>query len=112
MLARRSFLKLVLTGGAAVPVCAGLSRVVRADEPIPLLKESDFSAQTIAYVEDATKVDAKAYPAFKPGQTCANCSQYVADKGASKGACALVLGQYVLARGWCKAWEPVPAKKP
>ena len=110
MIARRALLKAALAGGAALPVAAGLLRAARADEEIPLLAESDVTAQSLAYVADASRVDAKAYPAFKPGQDCSNCSQYLGDKGDPKGACNLVLGQFVLAKGWCKAWEPKPAK--
>ena len=32
-------------------------------------------AKSLGYVEDATKVDAKANPNYKPGQICANCLQ-------------------------------------
>lgn len=110
MVARRALLKAALTGGVALPFAAGLLRTARADDEIPLLAESDVTAKSLAYIADATKVDAKAFPSFKPGQDCSNCSQWLGDKGDAKGACQLVLGQFVLAKAWCKAWEPKPTK--
>ena len=38
-------------------------------------------AKSLGYVEDATKVDAKANPNFKPGQHCANCLQVAGRQG-------------------------------
>jgi hypothetical protein len=107
---RRAFIRNTLIGAAALPAASLLSRAAQADDDFPTLKEDDTTAKSIAYVADATKVDAKAYPQYKPGQDCSNCKLYTADKGAPKGVCELVLGQYVLAKGWCKSWEPKPGK--
>jgi High potential iron-sulfur protein len=109
-IARREFIRKFLLGVAALPASALLSRTAHADDDFPTLKEDDTTAKSIAYVADATKVDAKAFPQYKPGQDCSNCKLYSADKGAPKGVCELVLGQYVLAKGWCKSWEPIPPK--
>jgi hypothetical protein len=105
---RRSLLKGVLTGAAALPVAASLVRTVRAEDDFPTLKEGDTAAKSIGYVADAGKVDPQAYPAFRKGQDCSNCKLYLGDAGDPKGACELVLGQYVLAKAWCKAWEAKP----
>jgi hypothetical protein len=105
---RRALLKGMLTGAAALPVAASGVRVAWADEDFPTLKEDDVTARSIGYVADAAKVDPQAYPMFKKGQDCSNCKLYTADAGAPKGACELVLGQYVLAKAWCKAWEAKP----
>ena len=104
---RRSLLKGILTGAAALPVAASLVRTAQADD-FPTLKEGDTAAKSIGYVADAGKVDPRVYPAFRKGQACSNCKLYLGDKGAPKGACELVLGQYVLAKAWCKAWEAKP----
>jgi High potential iron-sulfur protein len=109
-LRRRDFIGKALLGVAAIPAAAALSRTARADDDFPTLKEDETTAKSIAYVADATRVDAKAYPQFKPGQDCSNCKLYSSDKGASKGICQLVLGEYVLAKGWCKSWEPMPGQ--
>jgi hypothetical protein len=110
MIARRALLKAALAGGVALPVAAGLLRTARADEEIPLLAESDVTAKSLAYIADASRVDGKAFPTFKSGQDCSNCSQWLGEKGDVKGGCQLVLGQFVLAKAWCKAWEAKPAK--
>jgi hypothetical protein len=107
---RRAFIRNTLLGAAALPAASLLSRAAQADDDFPTLKEDDTTAKSIAYVADATRVDAKAFPQYKPGQDCSNCKLYTADKGAPKGVCELVLGQYVLAKGWCKSWEPKPGK--
>jgi High potential iron-sulfur protein len=108
-IARRDFIRNTLLGVAAIPAAAAMSRAARADDDFPTLKEDDITAKSIAYVADASKVDAKAFPQYRPGQDCSNCKLYASDKGATKGVCELVLGQYVLAKGWCKSWEPRPA---
>ena len=105
---RRALLKSALTGVSALPAAALLLRTARAEDDFPLLKESDLAAKSIGYVADARKVDPKVYPAFKAGQDCSNCKLYLGDKGDPKGPCELVLGQFVLAKAWCKAWEPKP----
>lgn len=107
---RRSFISTTLLGVLAVPATAVLSRAARAEDDFPTLKEDDTTAKSIAYVADASKVDAKAFPMYKPGQDCSNCKLYTSENGAPKGVCELVLGQYVLAKAWCKSWEPRPAK--
>jgi hypothetical protein len=107
---RREFIRKTLLGAATLPAAALLARTAHADDDFPTLKEDDVTAKSIAYVADATKVDAKAFPMFKPGQDCSNCKLYASDPGAPKGVCELVLGQYVLAKGWCKSWEPKPGK--
>ena len=106
---RRALLQAAVAGAAALPVAAAMLPNAQAAQGIPLLKESDVTAKSLAYVADASKVDAKAFPTYKPGQDCSNCSQYVGDKGAPQGACMLVLGQFVLAKAWCKSWEAKPS---
>ena len=107
---RRTFIGNALLGAAGVPVIFLLARPARADDDFPTLREDDAAAKSIAYVSDASRVDAKAFPMYRPGQDCSNCGLYDGDKGAPKGTCQLVLGQYVLARAWCKSWEARPEK--
>jgi len=104
-LGRRTLLKAALTGVATLPVTAALLRTARADDEFPILTEADSTAKSIGYVADAGKVDPQTYPTFRKGQDCSNCKLYLGDPGDPKGACELVLGQYVLAKAWCKAWE-------
>jgi hypothetical protein len=108
IIGRRTLLKAALTGVASLPLAAALVRPARADDQFPLLKEEDTTAKSIGYVADAGKVDATVYPTFRKGQDCSNCKLYLGDKGEPQGACELVLGQFVLAKAWCKAWEARP----
>ena len=107
---RRTFIGNARLGAVGVPVTVLLARTAQADDDFPTLKEDDPTAIAIAYVSDASRVDAKALPMYRPGQDCSNCGLYDGDKGAPKGTCQLVLGQYVLARAWCKSWEARPEK--
>lgn len=70
-----------------------------------LLKETDPEAIAMAYRADASTVDTAKFPAFKPGQNCANCGLYAGDKGAASGPCGLFMFKEVAAIGWCNAWE-------
>lgn len=70
-----------------------------------LLQEGDDEAKAVGYHADAAKVDAKKFPKFAKGQTCANCQLYAPDGDKPSGGCALFYGKDVLAKGWCNAWE-------
>ena len=74
-------LKGALMGVAAVPVAALLGRAEAAAGPVD---PNEPQAKSLGYVKDATKVDPKANPNFKPGQSCANCLQV--PKGKETGA--------------------------
>ena len=53
------------------------------------------AAKSLGYVEDATKVDAKANPNYKPGQICANCLQAQVKEGAEYVPCNIFAGRDV-----------------
>lgn len=78
--------------GAALP--AGMSEVA-ANDPV---------ASAIGYVSDATKVEAKANPTFKKGQTCATCALY-SKTNDSWGKCQMIQNGLVRADGWCKSFN-------
>ena len=103
---RRDVLKGALIGVAVVPVTAILGRAEAAAGPVD---PNEPQAKSLGYVKDATKVDAKANPNFKPGQHCANCLQV--PKGKETGAqipCNIFAGRLVEANGWCKVWVKRP----
>jgi hypothetical protein len=105
-IARRDVLKGALIGVAAVPVTALLGRAEAAAGPVD---PNEPQAKSLGYVKDATKVDAKANPNFKPGQMCANCLQV--PKGKETGAqvpCNIFAGRLVEAKGWCKVYVKRP----
>ena len=112
-ISRRRLLQGALAGIAAVPAAALIAKsasaaAAAAAEP---LKESDPTAKSLAYVTDASKVNAKANPNYKPGQTCANCLQYSGKPKAAEGPCALFPNKTVKAAGWCKVWMLKPGAK-
>lgn len=103
---RRDVLKGALMGVAAVPVTALLGR---AEAAAGKVDPSEPQAKSLGYVEDASKVDAKANPNFKPGQTCANCLQApTAKAGDATVACNIFAGRQVASGGWCKVWVKRP----
>jgi hypothetical protein len=103
---RRDLLKGALIGVAAVPVTAILGRAEAAG---PDVDPNEPQAKNLGYVTDASKVDAKANPNFKPGQVCANCLQVPAGKEKGpKIPCNIFGGRNVSANGWCKVWVKRP----
>jgi hypothetical protein len=104
---RRTLLKGALLGVAAVPVSALLSRT--ADAAAGKVDPNEPQAKSLGYIEDATKVDAKANPNYKPGQICANCMHApVAKPGAAEVPCNIFAGRNVAANGWCKVYVKRP----
>lgn len=95
----------VLAAALAAPLVAFGSRESLAADELPLLKESDTTAKAIDYVADGSKVDPRQHAEYRAGRDCSNCQLYYGEKGSDRGACELVLGQLVLAKAWCKAWE-------
>ncbi|MEA3119903.1 MAG: hypothetical protein QOI13_3173 [Paraburkholderia sp.] len=74
----------------------------RADAPI--LDESDPLAQRYGYKQDAAKVDASRFAAYKAGQTCVNCSLFTGKAGDKYGGCAIFGNKQVAAAGWCSSY--------
>lgn len=96
--------QVLLTAGA-IFASSAVSRTVLA-EPEPL-SESDPTAVSLGYVEDANKVDTtkwtKKAGAGGAQQHCANCSLYSATD-AKWGECSIFPGKVVAGAGWCNAW--------
>jgi hypothetical protein len=107
-ISRRRLLKGALAGFAAVPAATLVAGSAAAAEP---LLETDQTAKSLAYVTDASKVNAKANPTYKPGQTCANCLQYSGKPNATEGPCTIFPNKTVKAAGWCKVWMIKPGAK-
>ena len=104
---RRTLLKGALLGVAAVPVSALLSRTAAAaGAPVD---PAEPQAKALGYVLDASKVDAKANPNFKPGHMCINCLQApTAKPGMAEVPCNIFAGRPVAAKGWCKVYVKKP----
>jgi hypothetical protein len=104
---RRTLLKGALLGVAAVPVSALLGKGAAAAGA--RVDPNEPQAKSLGYVEDASKVDAKANPNFKPGQMCANCLQApTAKPGMTEVPCNIFAGRPVAAKGWCKVYVKRP----
>lgn len=69
------------------------------------LQESDPAAVPFEYKADASKVDPRKSPKYKPGQTCSTCSLFFPQPASAAGGCQLFYGKDVAAIGWCNAWE-------
>ena len=103
---RRTLLKGALLGVATVPVASLLNRADAAPGPVD---PNEPQAKSLGYVVDATKVDAKANPNYKPGQRCDNCLQAPTAKPSDKMvACNIFGGRMVAANGWCKVYVKKP----
>lgn len=104
---RRTLLKGALLGVAAMPASALLSRA--ADAAAGKVDPNEPQAKSLGYIEDAAKVDAKANPNYKPGQSCANCLQApTAKPGMAEVPCNIFAGRNVAAKGWCKVYVKKP----
>lgn len=89
---------------AAAP--AGLfSRRSRSDE-LKRLDVKDPTAVALGYVENASQVDLKKYPAYAQGSNCENCLQLQGSPGNNYRPCSLFPGKLVSVSGWCKGWTP------
>lgn len=92
---RRVFLLTLATATTLIGVPASAQAMV---------DEKDGQAQSLGYVADAKRVDAKKYPQFKAGQQCSSCALYQGKPADKAGACALFAGKQVAGKGWCSAW--------
>jgi hypothetical protein len=97
MLNRRRFITLIPV--AAIGILGATS--AQAQEK---LSETDPTGQALGYKEDATKVDAKKFAAYKAGNNCAGCTLYSGKAGAANGPCSAFGGKLVTAKGWCSAY--------
>jgi High potential iron-sulfur protein len=96
--ARRRLIKLAVTGMAAAPVAALLSRTAAA--AADMLSETDPTAKALNYVADA----AKSTKRTDKTATCAGCNFYSGKADAVVGPCAIFPTKAVNAKGWCSSW--------
>jgi hypothetical protein len=108
-ISRRRLLQTAIAGLAALPAATLITREAGAAEA---LSEGDPAAKSLAYTSDASKVDAKVNPTYKPGQKCASCIQFTGKAGAADGPCNIFPGKLVKAGGWCKVWVLKPGATP
>jgi hypothetical protein len=90
-------------------LAAGCTLLSSAAHGQAKVDEKDPQAVALGYLADATKVDAKKYPAHKPTQMCSNCALYQGKPADAAGACPLFAGKQVSSKGWCSAYAPKAA---
>ena len=105
MTSRRRFIELVPVAGAVL--LWGVPAHAQAER----LDEKDPKAVAVGYVEDATRVDARRYPKYLPGEDCAGCQFYLAKPSDPWGPCSIFPRKVVAARGWCDAFATRPVKR-
>lgn len=101
---RRGFLK---AGSFAVAAFAIGSRagISIAQEKKPHLNENDPEAEKLGYKHDASQVDKKKSPTYKPGEMCGNCQLFQGKPGKDEWApCPIFPGKQVNAKGWCSSY--------
>lgn len=101
---RREFLGQALIGALGVPLLAEPALALAAK-----LNPADPAAVAVGYVEKASATDAKRFPAYKPGQNCANCTLIMSQYSPYR-PCKLFPGKLVNANGWCSAWVKNPLR--
>jgi hypothetical protein len=99
MSTRRTFIFKTLPASAAL-----LGGAHAAFAQAQQLAESDPAAAGLGYKQDATKVDAKKFPAYVAGHHCGNCQLFQGKPGDASGGCGVFAGKVVSAKGWCSAW--------
>jgi hypothetical protein len=88
---------------AAVLQSVEAAAAAAADHP-PHLDPKDPAAIQLAYVEDATRIDAKSQPKFIAGSNCENCLLLQGKPGDPYRPCSLFPGKLVNIGGWCSGW--------
>jgi hypothetical protein len=99
-LSRRAFIE---NSAITMIACAGISSVAWPASA-PMLAESDPVAMSLGYKADASAVDAKKFPQYATGQSCAGCALYQGAAGNSSGLCAIFAGKAVSSKGWCASY--------
>lgn len=102
-ISRRSLVKSGLIAGALLPSMSLLSGHAAAAS-LPALDPNDPTAKALGFATDASKVDSKTHPTFKPGQKCGTCAQFQGKAGDATGACTIFAGKSVPQGGWCQVW--------
>ena len=83
---------------------ASVAAAAEHDASAQRVDPADATAVALGYVEDATRVDASRFKTYRPGQSCANCTQIQGAAGAEWRPCLLFPDKLVKAAGWCSAY--------
>lgn len=77
-----------------------------ATDGLTRLSPSDAQAQALAYVDEASSIDASAQPRYEAGQACSNCALYIGESSDEWAACSIFPGRLVKGSGWCSVYAP------
>jgi High potential iron-sulfur protein len=99
MTTRRQFLITVIPASA---FAFGAASTAFADPA--KLDEKDAIAISLGYSRDASKVNAKKFPAYVAGRHCSGCMLYQGKSTDALAPCGAVGGKLVSGKGWCTAW--------
>lgn len=105
---RRSFIALAGVAGAAMLAGIRPAKAQTSGQQLPHLSESDPTAKSLGYVEDASKVDKAKFPAYKPGTHCATCNFFQGKSGDAYAPCQIFPGHSVAGAGWCASYSAKP----
>lgn len=101
---RRGVLKAGSLAIAAFALGSGPGRLF-GQEAKPHLNENDEQAEKLGYRHDATTVDKKKSPTYKPGDACGNCQLFQGKPGTDEWApCPIFPGKQVNVHGWCSSY--------
>ncbi|WP_295755475.1 high-potential iron-sulfur protein [Undibacterium sp.] len=87
-----------------IPAALTLGYTASATAQASHVDENAAAAIALGYKHDASKVDAKKYPAYAAGKNCATCTLFQGKAGDAWAACGALGGKQVNAKGWCIAW--------
>jgi hypothetical protein len=96
---RRTFVELLMcvAAGGVIARPASAADAQKLDVKYP-------AAVALGYVEDASHVDSKKYPAYIKGSNCENCLQLQGKPGNDYRPCTTFGGKLVAVGGWCSGW--------
>ncbi len=97
---RRGFLQSV----CLVTAAGALTLRDAVSDELPRLDVKDPAAMAVGYVEHASEVNGKKYPAYVQGANCENCLQLQGQAGNNYRPCTLFPGKVVAVSGWCSGW--------
>jgi len=107
-LTRRQLLGATVTAAAGLAGASALAQAPASTTGYVKLDEKDPQAAALHYVHDASLVDPKKNPTYKPGHHCANCLQVQGKDGDAWRPCNIFPKKLVAANGWCSVWAPKP----
>jgi hypothetical protein len=99
-ISRRGFVQSVCLATAA----GALTIREAVSDELPRLDVKDPAAMAVGYVENASEVNRKKYPAYVQGANCENCLQLQGKAGDTYRPCSLFPGKVVAVSGWCSGW--------